>query len=277
MLSVFVSSAVSYSMESLSNGKQEVEDFDNDASLDFLPAEVVTIIVAHLIDQHDNLTAAYNGVVNFLTTNKEYADWLNDADFRKRLVDTLYKKFMPVKPNDNALAAAIKFVFSIKNPAHQKAAYSKLIEWFNVPLESKILFFQEKLKEAIKAGNQAKAKDLVALINYVGQLTNKSYQTLNTPDTEGNMALHYASLYEQYDVIESLLKAGADVNAKNKNGETPLHMVTDEAIVNLLMQYGADPYSANNKGVTPLEEARNLNYTNLVKSMEEALAARKNR
>lgn len=55
-----------------------------------------------------------------------------------------------------------------------------------------------------------------------------------------------------------LVKAGASVNAKGLDNETPLH---DAAInghyklVKLLVEHGADIYAKNSKGKTPLDIA----------------------
>jgi ankyrin repeat protein len=46
------------------------------------------------------------------------------------------------------------------------------------------------------------------------------------------------------NIIRALLNAGADVNAINNNGETPLHIaisVCDIKIVKILLEFGADP------------------------------------
>lgn len=56
-------------------------------------------------------------------------------------------------------------------------------------------------------------------------------------------ALHFAALYGQYDIVEALVKNGADVNKKDGAGRTPLDYACGyghEKIANLLINYGAD-------------------------------------
>ena len=51
--------------------------------------------------------------------------------------------------------------------------------------------------------------------------------------------LHFAALKDHKEIVELLIAAGADVNAKNKNGYTPLDMADDvEGIAALLRKHG---------------------------------------
>jgi len=67
--------------------------------------------------------------------------------------------------------------------------------------------------------------------------------------SEGSRAREIASL---------LLKHGADVNARDDAGSTPLHYAAHSgclSLVKLLLKYGGDPRIKNNEGKTPLDVA----------------------
>ena len=65
----------------------------------------------------------------------------------------------------------------------------------------------------------------------------------------------------------STLKAGADISARNKNGNTPLHTVGNSGdefcvfaalIVDILIKAGANVHARNKSGETPLHTVGNL-------------------
>jgi ankyrin repeat protein len=75
---------------------------------------------------------------------------------------------------------------------------------------------------------------------------------VNARDHEGNTPLHETFLT---DVEEELLKLGADVNARNDDGETPIFTTVDNDAIPLLIRYGADLSIRNNNGQTVVEAA----------------------
>jgi ankyrin repeat protein len=57
-------------------------------------------------------------------------------------------------------------------------------------------------------------------------------------------------------VVEFLLSCGADPDARDKEGVTPLHCAAANcryALAQLLVQHGADPNAKNNQGKTPAD------------------------
>ena len=76
---------------------------------------------------------------------------------------------------------------------------------------------------------------------------------VNARDNEGNTPLHETFLT---DVEEELLKLGADVNARNKDDETPIFTTVDNDAIPLFIEHGADLTIRNNKGKTVTEAAK---------------------
>ncbi len=76
---------------------------------------------------------------------------------------------------------------------------------------------------------------------------------VNARDNDGNTPLHETFLT---DVEEELLKLGADVNARNQDGETPIFTNVDEDSIPLFIAHGADLAIRNNEGKTVMEAAK---------------------
>ncbi len=76
---------------------------------------------------------------------------------------------------------------------------------------------------------------------------------VNARDKGGNTPLHEIYLT---DVEAELLKLGADVNARNNDSETPIFTTVDDNAIALFIEHGADLTIRNKEGKTVVEAAR---------------------
>jgi uncharacterized protein len=83
----------------------------------------------------------------------------------------------------------------------------------------------------------------------------------NAPERLGFTALHFAAQEGALAAAEILLAAGAQVDAVNSYGSTPLWTAVFNSrgrgeLIQLLRRHGADPWHPNNTGHTPAGTAR---------------------
>ena len=91
----------------------------------------------------------------------------------------------------------------------------------------------------------------------------------NVLDEEGNSALHLASCGGYVDCVSALLRAGADIEARNKKGSSPLCVACscsdDGATAQSLLDNGADVNSAPANEQMPISEACRRGNVNIVR------------
>ena len=88
-----------------------------------------------------------------------------------------------------------------------------------------------------------------------GELILKAGANINAKDADGMTALMHAANFARDKVTKLLLKHGADVNAKDKSGNTALMFAADhqeDDVVRLLLEYGADVNAKDKSGNTAL-------------------------
>ena len=91
-----------------------------------------------------------------------------------------------------------------------------------------------------------------------------------------SMSIYDAALEGNIEVVKQHLAAGTDLNAKNKEGDTLLHIAATNSrkeIAELLITEGADVNAKNKYGVTPLHRAA-MGYKKNNKKIPELLIAK---
>jgi ankyrin repeat protein len=108
---------------------------------------------------------------------------------------------------------------------------------------------------AIRTDTRAAVEPLVA----------RDPEIVKSRDQAGSTPLHHAAGFGSLDTMSLLLDAGADPNAKNRRGSTPLHWaVHNEAKTRLLLSRGATVNARQVEGRTPLFLAASLGNANAV-------------
>ncbi|XP_011445686.1 E3 ubiquitin-protein ligase MIB1-like isoform X2 [Crassostrea angulata] len=77
-------------------------------------------------------------------------------------------------------------------------------------------------------------------------------------DKDGDRAVHHAAFGDEPSVIEQLQRGGADLNARNKRRQTPLHIGVNKGhigVVKTLLDLGCHPSLQDSEGDTPLHDA----------------------
>src|SRR6266853_4549187 len=92
-----------------------------------------------------------------------------------------------------------------------------------------------RLIDAVKAGNREAVRTLLQAPTAAA--------TVNVPEADGTTALHWAVRADEVDMARLLVGAGANANAANRYGLTPLSLAAANAngvMVKLLLDAGAD-------------------------------------
>jgi ankyrin repeat protein/beta-lactamase regulating signal transducer with metallopeptidase domain len=134
-----------------------------------------------------------------------------------------------------------------------------------------------RVKELVATGSNVNAKDEFGWTplfwaGCAGQTTVAEFLIENKADLaaqdgRGHSLLHQAARArtDPVKLVELLIAKGADVNAKNATGDTPLHLVCYSNVAELLIAKGADINAKDRPGYTPLYSAAEANHLEVAK------------
>ncbi len=120
-----------------------------------------------------------------------------------------------------------------------------------------LLVSASPLVDAVKSGDRAAA---IALI--------ERRTDVNIPEADGTTALHWAVHQSDLELVDRLIRAGANVKAKNEYGVTPMSeaaILGNAALMDKLLKAGADVESPNADGQTALMVVARTSFTDAAK------------
>ena len=94
----------------------------------------------------------------------------------------------------------------------------------------------------------------------------------NVPDRDGQTALHHAAARGYAAIIKILFEAGADIEHRSKNGARPIHIATQYGhaeAVRTLLEFGSDPNAGIHGGWSPLHSAASRGHVTIIEVLLE--------
>ena len=145
----------------------------------------------------------------------------------KKVVYEYFKKHPPKTPYKQAGENLQKILFKQagENPSNEISAFDAAIH-------------------AARYGDLKQVEDFVI----------KYPRAINKRSTHEGTLLTAAAHSGNLKLVDFLVDHGADVNAKNNEGDTPLHRAVNPEIFDYLVAHGANVNATNNSGHTPLQQ-----------------------
>jgi len=110
----------------------------------------------------------------------------------------------------------------------------------------------------VAVSTPAARAEIVALLVKHGADVNRRWtpKSAAAGQASGYFPLYQAARHSNADAVEALIKNGADVKARVSHGGTALHNTFDVEIGKVLLRHGAEINARNNGGQTPLAIAQ---------------------
>lgn len=238
-----------------------------------IPEEIKVQIIP-VIAQADTIQDAILSLRALSAANKEFYRLVNDPKVTEQILDELIKKF-PAESDtehkyttdDQRMIAAI----ALNTNGARNWLQQNHPNWLQV-IKAQI----ENLGNLLVYIGREKIKiwRMLMLNQRLAQYLAKEYRTKSLIFFRNATFLHEVTgILRDYDFVNDLVKAGADVNAQDLKGSTPLMNAAfegDVGIVKLLLDANANPFLQNQYGHTAYTIALPRGNAQIIKLLEEA-------
>ena len=196
------------------------------------------------------------------TGSKQIKNLTTINERRARLKNTLLTDWLKNINDNNQSQKANKGTTALHWIRNDNVEIAKLLIENEADVNAKTKeYFKTKFgkttsSHTISIPDQSTPLDLAILNEHIktAKLLIDNGADINAKDNYGNTPLHKTNNIE---IAKTLIHNGADVNARNTYGNTPLYKIEDIETIKLLVDNGADVNTKNKQGNTPLHYAGN--------------------
>lgn len=158
-----------------------------------------------------------------------------------------------------------QYEFFVEAPSRNKHLKAGTVFLYQVFPSSSVTWQRLYIKAARNNNFDAVEKIITFFRGYA------SFINAKEPKTEST-ALHWACRKGHFEVVHLLLENGANIDAKNNIGCTPIYLAIDglqRRICHLLIEWGCDMHCKNHKKQTPLESIKNYEFKSYLAALYE--------
>lgn len=234
-------------------------------------------------DDHMSMSNEYEDMYNFISPTPEENDHQkNNSNFYENIADALHHYFTTSRDEiENKIDTTSQVTSLIDSQDTKNSAYRYLLEdeeKKEKTTDTLTQLTEQRVHPILLSAINSQDKGMQTAINFVLSKSNVNNQNNPTKTSP----LHFAIKYNAYNLAVILIGAGANVNAQDIDGYTPLHSAviyhhnddTTNKSIKALLKAGADLYIQDKEGKTAAKIARELNMMPLYELIEQAAVYR---
>ncbi|AXK60634.1 ankyrin repeat domain-containing protein [Candidatus Chromulinivorax destructor] len=257
---------------------------------------VLIMMISFQWNEIESMVTSYNKSDDHVSASNEYEDMYasisptkpehiakkSNGNFYENVVDALDHYFTtPINEIENKIDTTPEVTSFIGSQDTKNSVYDYLFEdeeKKEKTTDTLTQLTEQSVHPILLSAINSPDKGMQAAINFV--LSESNVNNQNNP-TETS-PLHFAIKYNAYNLAALLIGAGANVNAQDIDGYTPLHSAviyhhnedTTNDSIKALLKAGANLYIQDKEGKTAAKIARELNMMPLYDLIEQAAVYR---